>query len=75
MESFTIKGEYITLGQLLKEYGEIGSGGAAKAYLQSCPTYVDGDIETRRGRKLYPGMVVDLASGICIQLEGTTHEG
>lgn len=55
-----IKGEYITLGQLLKAVGEIDSGGEVKAYLMQETPVVNGQPENRRGRKLYPGDVVKL---------------
>lgn len=52
--------EYITLGQLLKEVDEISSGGQAKYYLSQRAVFVDGEEENRRGRKLYPGMIVEI---------------
>lgn len=55
-----IKGEYITLAQLLKELGLISTGGAAKFFVKEFPITVDGELENRRGRKLYPGMSVTL---------------
>lgn len=53
-----IETAYITLSQLLKISGAIGTGGEAKWYLQENDVVVDGEIENRRGRKLYPDMVV-----------------
>lgn len=52
--------EFITLGQLLKELTIISSGGMAKWYLQEQAVFVDGELEQRRGRKLYAGMVVEV---------------
>ena len=63
-ESVKSKTAYITLSQLLKISGAIGTGGEAKWYLQENDVVVDGEIDNRRGRKLYPGMV------IAIQNEG-----
>lgn len=60
--TFEVRGEYITVGQFLKEISEVPSGGDAKWYLQDFPIYVDGEIEQRRGRKLYPGMRIELTS-------------
>lgn len=62
MTPFKIVGEYVTLGQFLKEISEIPSGGAAKWYLQDYPVVIDGQMETRRGRKIYPQMTVQLTS-------------
>jgi S4 domain protein YaaA len=47
-----IRGETITLGQLLKLSGVIDSGAAAKTFLQSESVLVNGERETRRGKKL-----------------------
>lgn len=42
----------ITLGQLLKLAGLIGSGAEAKAFLRTEQVRVNGEAEARRGRKL-----------------------
>ena len=49
-----ISTEYITLGQLLKYIGIIDSGFLAKIYLSVHEIYINGDLDVRRGRKLYP---------------------
>ena len=54
MKKITLKTEYITLGQLLKFISVIQSGGEAKIWLQLNEVLVNGNLETRRGRKLYP---------------------
>lgn len=51
--------EYITLGQFLKYVGLIDEGWQAKIYLQDVGVLVDGEVETRRGRKLRGGEVVE----------------
>lgn len=48
-----IRGETITLGQLLKLEGMIDSGAEVKAFLATVPVWVNGERETRRGRKLH----------------------
>ena len=53
-----IQEEYITLAQLLKMAGIIGSGGEAKYYLMDTPVIVNGEPEQRRGKKLRPGDVI-----------------
>ena len=50
-----INSDYITLGQLLKRVDVIGSGGEVKAFLENTQVRVNGEIEARRGRKLYHG--------------------
>ena len=50
-----IKGEYITLGQLLKKLDLIQTGGEERAYLAMHAILVNGEKEIRRGRKIRPG--------------------
>lgn len=58
MEQIAITTEYITLGQLLKITNVISSGGEAKWFLAENTVLVDGEFESRRGRKLYKGMTI-----------------
>ena len=60
-ERLTIKTEYITLQQLLKIENIIQSGGQAKAYLANQQVLLNGQEEQRRGKKLYPGDLVETA--------------
>jgi S4 domain protein YaaA len=53
MKTVKITTEYITLQQLLKMENIISSGGAAKFYLAENEVFVNGELEQRRGRKLY----------------------
>ena len=50
--------EYIELGNLLKVAGIIDTGGYAKMFLNENKVYINGERDTRRGRKLYRGDVV-----------------
>ena len=52
--------DYITLGQVLKMLNIIESGAFAKIFLIDNQVYVNDELETRRGRKLYPGFIVRL---------------
>lgn len=54
MEDVSIRGEYITLGQFLKKTGLVQTGGEAKAFLEK-GVLVNGQLEMRRGRKLFSG--------------------
>ena len=54
---------YITLGQMLKLANLIGNGGEAKSFLQVEEVKVNGEIDQRRGRKLYPGDEVVVLGG------------
>lgn len=60
-KNVSIKTEYITLGQLLKQTDVISSGGIAKHFLKEHHVFVNDERETRRGRKLYVGdrIVID----------------
>lgn len=51
----TIKDEYIKLGQALKLAGLVGSGADAKFVIQDGQVKVNGEVDTRRGKKLYSG--------------------
>lgn len=53
--------EYIKLDQFLKLAQLVQSGGEAKHLIQSGEVLVNGEVETRRGRKLYAGDVVQVA--------------
>jgi ribosome-associated protein len=50
----------IELAQFLKLQRVVGSGGEAKLLVQSGQVAVNGQVETRRGRKLQPGDVVQV---------------
>lgn len=55
-----LRGEFITLDALLKATGLAGSGGEAKALIAGGEVLVNGEAETRRGRKLRAGDTVAL---------------
>ena len=50
----------VTLGKALKAADLVGSGGEAKVLIQAGEVSVNGEIETRRGRKLEAGDVVEV---------------
>ena len=58
METLKITTDYITLQQLLQIEDVISSGGEAKYFLSNNEVYVNGELENRRGRKLYPNDVI-----------------
>ena len=49
----------MTLGQALKASGLVGTGGEAKLLIQAGEVLVNGEPETRRGRRLQAGDVVE----------------
>ena len=50
-----LKDEFIKLGQALKAAGLVDSGVVAKIVIQDGEVLVNGEVETRRGKKLYGG--------------------
>ncbi|MCL2657910.1 MAG: RNA-binding S4 domain-containing protein [Betaproteobacteria bacterium] len=55
---FPLRGEYIELHNLLKLLAIAPSGGAAKSMVAEGAVMVDGEIETRKARKLRADCVV-----------------
>ena len=51
--------EFIKLDQLLKWANLVESGAMAKMVILNGDVKVNGEIETRRGKKIYPGDVVE----------------
>jgi ribosome-associated protein len=49
-----------TLGRALKASGLVGTGGEAKVLIQAGEVSVNGEVETRRGRRLEEGDVVEV---------------
>ena len=47
--------EFIKLGQLLKKAGMVSSGVEAKIVIQEGKVLVNGEVENRRGKKIYDG--------------------
>ena len=58
MEVIILRDEFIKLGQALKAAGLVESGVEAKEVIQEGLVLVNGEVDTRRGRKLYEGDVV-----------------
>jgi ribosome-associated protein len=58
MRELKLKGDYITLGQLLKAEALVEDGVEAKERIKAGEAFVNGEADVRRGRKLYPGDVV-----------------
>ena len=58
MEIIYLRDEFIKLGQAIKAAGFVDSGVEAKEVIQEGLVLVNGEVDTRRGRKLYEGDVV-----------------
>ncbi len=59
-----IKTNYVQLQQLLKLADLIDSGGQAKIYLNENKVLVNGELENRRGRKLYPKDIIEVSGNL-----------
>ncbi len=59
-ERIEISTEYIPLGQFLKLANVVESGGMVKIFLAEFEVFVNGELENRRGRKLYLGDTVEI---------------
>ena len=58
MQVVKIKDEHIKLGQLIKLAGLVDNGVEAKYAIQNSLVFVNGQIDTRRGRKIVSGDIV-----------------
>ena len=58
MEEIKLRDDYIKLGQALKAANIVESGVMAKLVIQDGRVTVNGEVETRRGKKLVDGDVV-----------------
>ncbi|MBQ7792052.1 MAG: RNA-binding S4 domain-containing protein [Clostridia bacterium] len=56
--TFQVQDEFITLQNLLKVTNVVGTGGEAKYVIVDGLVQVNGEFESRRGKKLRPGDVV-----------------
>ena len=57
-----IETDYIKLDSFLKMINAVSSGGEAKIVISEGDVAVNGEVELRRGRKLYPGDSVVLGA-------------
>lgn len=59
MEKINLRDDFIKLGQALKFAGLVENGVDAKFAIQDGLVKVNGEVEERRGRKLYDGDIVE----------------
>lgn len=57
----------IRLGQFLKLAGLVDTGGEAKVRVQNGEVRVNGEVDTRRGRQLVPGDLVEMG-GVAVRV-------
>lgn len=68
MEIIKLKDDFIKLGQALKAAGLVENGAEAKDVIQEGLVKVNGEVDTRRGKKLYGGDLVTY-NGEVIKIE------
>ena len=61
IEEIAINTDFIKLDQLLKWANLTGSGVEAKMFIQNGEVKVNSVVETRRGKKIYDGDIVEFA--------------
>ena len=59
MEELKLRDEFIKLGQAMKAAGIVSSNNEKKMLIQDGQVTVNGEVETRRGKKLYDGDVFE----------------
>lgn len=59
MQTIVLREDFIKLGQALKAAGLVEDGVEAKIEIQEGNVLVNGEVDTRRGRKLYDNDVVE----------------
>ena len=68
MQIVTIRDEFIKLGQAMKLAGLVDSGVEAKDVITAGEVFVNGETDTRRGRKLYDGDILEF-NGVQVKIE------
>jgi ribosome-associated protein YbcJ (S4-like RNA binding protein) len=63
-----IRGDHITLGNLLKVVGIVSTGGEVKDFLADQSVPINGERDKRRGRKIFPGDLVSLPGETLIRV-------
>lgn len=64
MKNIKINTEYIKLDSFLKWCGEASTGSEGKFIVLEGKVLVNGELEIRRGRKIYPGYEVEVNGNI-----------
>ncbi len=63
-QQVAVRDGVIRLGQLLKLAGVVETGGEGKLRIQEGEAKVNGEVETRRGRQLVAGDLVEFAGEV-----------
>lgn len=75
MKQFELRAgeDFIRLGQILKAAGLTESGSEAKEVIQNGLVKVNGEVETRRGRKLHEGDTASYNGCDIMVVQGIRH--
>jgi len=65
--TFKLRDDYITLGQLLKATDLVDEGYEAKLVIQDGQVKVNGEIDTRRGKKMRDGDIAEF-NGVIVRV-------
>lgn len=68
-----IKGEYITLVQLLKYEAIISAGSEITAFIIENDVYYNGELEKRKRKKIYNGDIIKINDEIIIKVYDENH--
>lgn len=74
MEKITIHTEFIKLQQALKLAGLIDQGSDVKVYLAEGMVFVNGETATQRGKKIYPGDVIEVKGVGCVEVSAKQED-
>lgn len=74
MPTILLRGDHITLGQAVKVAGLADSGGQAKQFVREGTVRVNGQVETRPGRKLVAGDLFGVEGGPEWKVSGDSEE-
>ena len=69
VDKVAINTEFIKLGQLLKFASIVGNGSDAKMLIADGIVKVNGVVVTERGKKIYPGDVVEVEGMGSVEVE------
>ena len=72
IEIVEINTEFIKLDQLLKWANFTASGVESKMFILNGEVKVNGEVETRRGKKIYDGYIVEF-NGVKIKVKAPTE--
>ena len=75
MREVEITSDPVELYKILKFEGMVSSGGEAKLVIEQGQVIVNGQVETRKRKKITSGDVIEFASEkISIKYRGNTHD-